>query len=639
MQLIYLYVENYKTIKNQGFNFTTKYKCDYKDGTLTIDENENYIENFFSDNIEVSAIVGENGSGKSSVFKLIFLLFYCKNYDFKDNPIYHDSIIETVCPFVNNDLFLIVKIGTVYKKISMKEFIYKLVSKYLDSKDIIVGTKRELKNCTLVEYEEITKSEFKAFSIHFNYMLDTMYDSTEDKWIKGIYHKADSYETSLLLEPYKNNDDKQSIDLDIIEYLNNQSLLRFYSKIDSKENLFDFFVPNKVDLNFVIRNFNWLNLNDEEFKCLSKCKYFVAFKFFKLFEDNNIFLSLREQKKEVCKICRKIDKLYDNRLYSCINKLYIVLKVLESDKKLFDESEYKKIYDCAIKVDESRTFFNLPDSDYEKLILTSAPLYEVRKINNCILFEKNKVYENSDFKKTMQEIYLVNIETIKEILEFIPPWIEVEFYEENKSLKSLSSGEKSFFTLIINLFYQLQNINDRSEYDTINLFLDEIELGFHPQWQKKIINFLINSLPLVNKKKVNIYFATHSPFILSDIPRQNIVFLKDGKQVDALEKKQTFGANIHTLLADSFFMDGGLMGEFAKEKIEEVIKFLNDDSSKIQDKNEAQKIINIIGEPILKNQLQKMLDSKRLDKIDKIDELEDEIELLKHRIEILRKNQ
>lgn len=636
MKLIYLYIENYKNIQNQGFNFTTQFKCDYKDGNLIIDKNESYIENFFGDNIEVSAIVGENGSGKSSIFKLIFLLFYCKNYNFEDNPIYHDNIIESVRPFVNTDLFLIIKIGAEYKKISMSEFIYKLVSKYQESKDIIVGTKRELKKCTLVEYEEITKSEFKAFSIHFNYMLDTMYDSTEDKWVKGIYHKADSYETSLLLEPYKNNSNKQLIDLDIIEYLNNQNLLRFYSKVDFEKNLFDFFIPNKINLNYVIRNFDWLNLNDEEFKCLSKCKYFVAFKFFKLFEDNNIFLSLREQKKEVCKICRKIDKLYDNRQYSCINKLYIVLKVLESDKKLFDESEYKKISDWATRVGTSQIFFKLPDLDYGKLISSNAPQYEVRKITNCILFEKNEVYNNSDFKKTMQEIYLVNIETIKEILEFIPPWIEVEFYEENKSLKSLSSGEKSFFTLIMNLFYQVHNINDRSEYDTIKLFLDEIELGFHPQWQKKFINFLIYSLPLVNKKKVNIYFATHSPFILSDIPRQNIVFLKDGKQVDALEKKQTFGANIHTLLADGFFMDGGLMGEFAKEKIEEVIKFLNNEKSKITDKKEAQKIINIIGEPVLKNQLQKMLDSKRLDKID---ELEDEIELLKHRIEILRRNQ
>jgi hypothetical protein len=43
MQLIYLYIDSYKNIQNQGFNFTTQFKCEYKDGTLTIDKNENYI--------------------------------------------------------------------------------------------------------------------------------------------------------------------------------------------------------------------------------------------------------------------------------------------------------------------------------------------------------------------------------------------------------------------------------------------------------------------------------------------------------------------------------------------------------------------------------------------------------------------
>ena len=99
-----------------------------------------------------------------------------------------------------------------------------------------------------------------------------------------------------------------------------------------------------------------------------------------------------------------------------------------------------------------------------------------------------------------------------------------------------------------------------------------------------------------------------------------------------MEKKQTFGANIHTLLADGFFMDGGLMGEFAKSKIEEVIKYLNDKNLEIKSKEEAQKIINIIGEPILKNQLQKMLDSKNLSEVDKIKQ---DIKALQNRLEEL----
>jgi len=66
MELVYLWVEDYKNIQKQGFNFSP-----YDDETkeLTIDENDDYIENFFGDNINVTAIVGKNGSGKSSVLR------------------------------------------------------------------------------------------------------------------------------------------------------------------------------------------------------------------------------------------------------------------------------------------------------------------------------------------------------------------------------------------------------------------------------------------------------------------------------------------------------------------------------------------------------------------------------------------
>ena len=174
----------------------------------------------------------------------------------------------------------------------------------------------------------------------------------------------------------------------------------------------------------------------------------------------------------------------------------------------------------------------------------------------------------------------------------------------------------------------------QDDYKGILLF-DEIELSFHPNWQKKIVKdllYIFNKALKRKKLELHLILTSHSPFILSDIPKQNIVFLKDGKQVDALEKKQTFGANIHTLLADGFFMDGGLMGEFAKSKIEEVIKYLNDENSEIKSKEEAQKIINIIGEPILKNQLQKMLDSKNLSEVDKIKQ---DIKALQNRLEEL----
>lgn len=98
MELIYMWVEEYKNIKKQGFNFSPNhwfevvpYKGDkpsikYELIDKMIDEREEKNKNgelreqpsnFFGENISnVNVIVGKNGSGKSNLFeRLIFRYF------------------------------------------------------------------------------------------------------------------------------------------------------------------------------------------------------------------------------------------------------------------------------------------------------------------------------------------------------------------------------------------------------------------------------------------------------------------------------------------------------------------------------------------------------------------------------------
>ena len=139
------------------------------------------------------------------------------------------------------------------------------------------------------------------------------------------------------------------------------------------------------------------------------------------------------------------------------------------------------------------------------------------------------------------------------------------------------------------------------------------------------------------EKKVHFVITSHSPFILSDLPKENIIFQEKGKQVYPFDDgKQTFGANIHTLLSHGFFMKDGLMGEFAKSKMDDVINYLNNKETEIKNDEDAQNIINIIGEPIIKRELQRMLKNKiELSNKTEIDTIKNEIKLLTERLEKL----
>ncbi len=76
------------------------------------------------------------------------------------------------------------------------------------------------------------------------------------------------------------------------------------------------------------------------------------------------------------------------------------------------------------------------------------------------------------------------------------------------------------------------------------------------------------------------------------------------------------------------------MGEFAKEKIQSVIDFLNDTGDDNLNQQEAWSIIKIIGEPFLKHKLEEKFHEKfstdEEKRTAKIKQLEEELERLKN---------
>lgn len=110
--------------------------------------------------------------------------------------------------------------------------------------------------------------------------------------------------------------------------------------------------------------------------------------------------------------------------------------------------------------------------------------------------------------------------------------------QECIELPMLSSGERQYLFTLSAYLYHLRNIISvpenagRVKYHNVCLFLDEIELCFHPEYQRLFVANLLQSLEdykVTDSVNVNVILTTHSPFVLSDIPQCNILYLEMGK--------------------------------------------------------------------------------------------------------------
>ena len=70
------------------------------------------------------------------------------------------------------------------------------------------------------------------------------------------------------------------------------------------------------------------------------------------------------------------------------------------------------------------------------------------------------------------------------------------------------------------------------------------------------------------------------------------------------------------------------MGNFAKEKIDSIIKILDKPRLDDEEIKSCENIISLIGEPILKTKLRQMLNNARIRRIDEIDIVKSDIEKL-----------
>ena len=670
--------------QNQIYQFYNDYTFKFKDNnqkkevesityTQTIPDSlfdVNYIDNLGnpkSIKVNISAIVGKNGSGKSALSELLlYTLFVVSNklrFIHKSNFLYQKTEISNF-----DDNLKEIKEGLNIEIYFLKDNHFNILKISSDNNIHISKTKiksnGEETNLSL-EWNEVTRRDqlFPFFySIVTNYSFYGLNSNDIGIWIKSFFHKNDGYQMPIVVNPYR---EEGNININIETYLTRSRLL---ANILSIENYRDVNYKSKIkhiELYRDSKKFNKYFFLDDDLKHIRFSEDFIV-------EFIEKIIKPLYEKMFTYKVRGKIFKAeYPNKLIiqnkesnHLLAEIYLINKLITipSRYSLFNEYDFRK--NTKIDVEDNFDINKLEIENYIQDLCTDRS-HVTLKVRQTLNFIRKNIFEIPDnspsirlklnsMVKEMKSISSDNMFT--ELIDYLPPPIFFSeiIFEDNSTFTQLSSGEKQQIFSLNSTIYHIKNIdsvhksllkkNTLIKYDTINLLFDEIELYFHPDFQRSYIHRLLNLIKYAkydNIKGINIIFLTHSPIILSDIPNQNIMYLNDGVCLNKNERPQkSFGANITDLLSDSFFFsseDKVLIGDFAKHKISITLNWLRNKQNRTNFKKEDLKyhkqIIEMIDEPLVKNKLRNLYFENFSDdedyKKEQIARLQSEIDKLK----------
>lgn len=426
--------------------------------------------------------------------------------------------------------------------------------------------------------EENTSLEYEAKIRKKKYATDD-----ERSWLNGIFHKNDGYQVPLVLSPYR---DKGNININLENELSKERLMALM--IMPKQNFR--VINNHLEVRGISISRKKYVYDAQRVRNKGYYKNLTQAGFDKI---ENMLLKMWGD------VIAEDLSLYKNRRYYQEAIDYLTYKTLKISVLY---SQYKRFFyvshrNIRSKVDEKQLQALVIRLSLDKSHIT-------RKIRHILayicygLYESQLEYDISVLSDKAKEI--IDKEDAKGnpfgkqfiygIDDLVPPPIfdiKIQLVDQQNgndvAFETLSSGEKQQAFVVSSILYHLGNIEsvfqdnnkNRIAYSNVCIILEEIELYFHPQFQKNLIKYIldgIKQMSFAHIKGIQLMIVTHSPFVLSDIPTNNILALEDGMQ--SKTELQTFGANIYDMLNTSFFLHNSTIGDFAQWLIGRIILIL-----------------------------------------------------------------
>ena len=661
---------------------------------LTLSENGAIVSNphskipkdFFGKNISIQAIVGQNGSGKSSILELIYRLI--NNFSFMLELGMHRNDASTKLCYVKDlhlELFYLLdnRVGSLkadgdmmcfqyeayeqvleFRKIN-EEGIERVNAEVLDVKNRVVEMATVLAPVARMAevaqrffYTIVTNYSMQSY-IDNDYALEKTYVECQPEleegkggekrvsrkvvereegdyvWINSIFHKNDGYRTPIVLNPFRSDG---VIDMHKEYCLSQYRLSTMFIRAEKLNiDLIDGYrlhsIQYEYDHTAVDRKFK------KEFG--KKVRHDEEWSRFADLEAR-----VRQKPKSIAHIIlRELDLLkhdFQDQIYkdACLYMIYKVLAIAAKYPSYYQYEDFGKIISYFQEVDE-----NLSEERLVRLVDQirkdmSHITIKFRQVENFIrLIESIGLDVVNDWKLNYENYKGMLIEhgivekepsNLRELSTILPPsfyTIDIILLKKDAvnevpiSLSRMSSGERQFLYTCSTFIYHILNLlsvqdSRRVRYRNMNLVLDEVEICFHPEYQRQFVFKLIDlltKLRLTRWCSINILIATHSPFILSDIPQQNILYLENGACANSQVNVNPYAANVNDILHQSFFLKDAFMGEFSLRRIGKLVSEIDafNSKKKARSAEELKEEIELVGDKFLSQQLMRLLTFKQ----------------------------
>lgn len=671
MELIYAWIEKFRNYEKVELNFSDKFiiKYIYTNKVIEITPNKYYISIYPEHITNINAIVGKNSVGKTNLLDVLGLKTDDRNknnaefeviYKNKNSGFGHRIPHDIEAEIKHSIYFFIYYIGKdandqdlfCFEGNDIESFqnIFKFESEleigYWRSKYWFAFICNYSKGKLIHKYDlNIRLGEYRTESHEDGLRYYGDYRSEQDKLVilslrENFSDKYYDYRSTKAEDDYKISVPRRTAKFQ--SKLLAMKVEMLFKQIQKPER--QMFQDDKYTLKIRYNSFYLSDGVDDKDKLVMSCSY----------------KELNGSEKAVCKVLEAFVQYYFKSIYDHPTdeiRKNIEGQLSEINIKIKSFEGYKNYYFNIIKI-LSDCFFGDKDGTQHVLKCYMALAEELSKNRNITFFKDYISFNITKQVRINELIKVVDVTIDEKITSDSNEMFSVfgDFFDY--SIENLSDGENAYLGFFASLYEQISQLTPSKEKYII--LLDEPESRMHPELTRNFINELILFLKDLNedKKKFQVIISTHSPFILSDIQSNNIIYLeKDdfGHCKPVKKPLNTFGANIHTLLKDGFFMTA-TMGEFATNKIKEVISFI--DESDAGNVTEMQKnmwlyIINSIGEPLIQNRIIKMFNDKfllnytdlynenlklkrKLTKYAEPDQISETIEVLKKQIEKLQ---